>query len=188
MLRFLSLRPVITAASVALAATTLLPIGCGSEVSCAGAACEDGLVVVEEEEECSDLPPCGDDVECGPEDTDCYPVALCGGGTLLCREILDQCAAYPECDQPDDVEVDLCPADASCYEAELCSWTILCLDQGTPHGCPAQEPSESDWCEPEMDGEYCTYYDDGDCYATYECTTAEVSYWQFAGAGCAQPG
>lgn len=187
-----TLRHAGTLSFLALVAATLTPIGCGSEVVCRDGACdEDGDGQPEEREreerECSDLPPCGDDVECAPgEEDDCYEIDLCGGGTLLCREVEDKCAAWPSCDD-DDIEVGECPSDASCYEASLCGWTTLCLDQGLPHGCPTSEPTEGNACDPEIVGQLCDYYDDVGCFSTYECSSADVD-WVWVGGGCDQVG
>jgi len=126
----------------------------------------------------------------------CRSVELCGA-TLFCQTP-DFCTAVPNCDDGDvEQPSGSCPDDAVCYQVDQCGSTVLCSDNGLPHGCPEMPPVVGEPC---MQVVSCAYPVKGsDCVETWNCTDSSMLRpppipcgggfsWQLVGNSCDRGG
>ncbi len=143
---------------------------------------------------CNAMPSCAfgenEVPSCDTAASECQPVTVCGS-TIFC-ETPPPCEAVPTCDEGDEEQPSsVCPDDASCYTVELCTTSILCLDNGLAHGCPPEPPLENEPCPYQV---VCEYPVEPDCVETWSCDAMGgraapiVTYaWHSGGTVCADP-
>lgn len=113
-------------------------------------------------EVCDAYPSCGpDEVEVGWCDEATDPT--CHSEYLCCTEIYCQ-AATEECWEPPycagGQQVDVCPADTSCYEVTGCGITILCTEEVFCDGFPSCDPGDTEVVQCPLDAQ---------CYTASMC-------------------
>jgi len=98
---------------------------------------------------------------------DCHSVTACGA-TIFCSAE-EFCGAAATCDEGDVEQTSgVCPDDAVCYPVEICGSTILCADNGLPHGCPPSPPVQGEPCSDQ--GLVCDYpINFGECLESWSC-------------------